>query len=518
MVKKTKKAEKKSASERRRSPWSWVIFAIGILLLVAGGVMYGMFQSQQSAHDHIKKLPSDAYVAGIIRVADLNHESVKQLATSTNIYPARSATLLDALATRGVTTDKLTRAFQSHFAFALTTHGGIAIGRVKDEAAAREVYALLTPVLENQTKPVADGAPLASGALKDIPMAVGQDGPDVYIASNAELIATARNETNGFTSVSRFADVAESLATGRNGYVFYNAKVVRDRVGADVPLFGLAYKVTDSGLDIDLRTASTTPVANQLSSTSGKLLPPPTAALVSIEGEGLLDYLHLLEEQRQETNIPKVLSLQNGIVSLGRSLGVDFEKEYLAAPSGHFTYARFRTSTGIEWMGATEFPDAETAVRKVSELQSAMAAKLTIPIRKQVVRILPDGTQSREVVSEGRQPLGYSNFTVGDKTGSIVALPGGIGLIHFIVQDKYLIVSSSPEGVSRMLDSVGKPSDTRTNGELAVRLKLSEAHGALAEPDTVLDWILVTRPSKGDLRLDKATGILEGTVGFEHGS
>lgn len=518
MVKKTQKAVKKSASPERRSPWSWIILAAGILLLLAGGVMYGMIRSQQGGEDLLKKIPNDAYVAGVVKLADLDQQSVKQLAAATNVYSSQTATILDALSAKDLSAQRLTEAFDSQAAFGMTTHGGLAILRVKDESKAREIMASLSPVLESPTTSDVSGVTTRAGSVKGIPVVVGQDGPNVYVASNAGLIEKARNETNGFPTLDRFNDIAAALPSGRSGYVFYNPKTVRDRVGSDVPLFGLAYSVTEKGLNLALRTGSTVPVNTSLGSTSGKLLPPADAATVSVEGENLLDYLHLLEEQRQETNIPKVLSLQNGISNLGKALGVDFEKEYLAAASGHFSYSRYKTETGIEWMAAAEFPDGPTAVKKVAGLQAALAAKVTIPIRKQVVRVLPDGTQSREVVSEGRQPLGYSNFTVGEKSGSIVALPGSMGLVYFIVHDKYLIASSGANGVSRMLESVTKESDTGSSGELAVRLKLSDVQGVVGEPDTLWDWVLVTRPSKGEFRLDKATGILEGTAGFEHGS
>jgi len=516
-----KQAVKNRQSVRSRltsGRWPWPLLVIGLLLLVVAAVLWQVLLRSSLNDQLLRKVPADSYVAGVAKLSSLNYDTIKQLSNSANSYPQQTTSLVDALNSAGTNPKTIGEALENQFSFAASRRGNLAIFRVKDEAAYDELKKSLSSKLENQQTGQAGSVAVTSGNLAGTPspLVIGRAGEELYVASAAELIAGAAPETNGFVSVEQFRETASQLPAGADAYVFYNLAMVDEGSGSGVPLLATALKRNNELFDVVLQSADSSPVASRLERTSGSLLPPAELAAGSIEGINLSNYLQLLEEQRQENNIPRVLAFQNGLASLNRTLGVDIEREYLQAANGHFSYSRFRnTEGGTEWMGAVEFPDTATAEQKVSDLKTLLAQKLTVPVRREVVTILPDQTQSREIVAEGRNPLEYTDFSVEGKTGSAFTVPGGLDRVHFLVEDKYLLIGSSQEAIARMQKVVANSSEAGSEGSLAVRLKLSEAASVPAEPDVFSEWVLATRPSTGELRLNPATGVLEGTVDFD---
>lgn len=493
---------------------------VGLALLALGAALW-IFTSRHALDDRLlKKLPRDAYVAGVSRLSVTHVDTLHSVADSTQVAMAPVKALSDGLSAAGLDTKTLRRALGDQYAFAATSKGAVAVFTVKDPSQLATLQDRLQSRLEGVKNSQTDGMDVTAAMVKGstAPFFTARSGHELYVASDAALLAQAKSENNGFTAVERFRELASSLPPGADGYVFFHTDPVKDKVGQDLPLFALAYSDDGAYLQLRLRTTANSPVSNVPGGTRGRLLPPPDQASASVEGLNVLDYLHLIEEQRQEDNIPKVLSLQTGLANLSRTLGAEVEKQYIAPANGHFVYTRFQDTQGPQYAAAVEFPDAATAQAKVAELKDALANKVTVPVRKQVVTILPDGSQSREVVGEGRQPLAFADEPVGDKTASYFVIPGSLGAIHFMVQDKYLLFSSVPEGLARLSGSVGATSDAGSEGDLAIRLNVSQAPNAIQNPNILSDWILATRPSSGTLRLIKQSGILEGTLNFTHAS
>ncbi len=515
MAKKSNRTKKRVAGR-----WPFIALVSGLALLALATALAVGVSQQEDNTQLLAKLPKDATVAGVGSLKSGDFDALRQLSGSTGISADQTKGLLDTVAAGGVTREKLDKAFKKEFAFAATSRGGLAILTVRDANATTILQNELNAQLENVQSVQKEDLTIRQGTVKTsgMPVAVAQQGTTVYLANGPDLISAAENESAGFSTLDSFSDVARRLPSGQDAYLFFNPDKAKEKIGVAVPLFGVALHRTEVGYDVSLQTADTETFGERLVKTSGEALPPADKATASVEGRKILDYLHLLEAQRQENSLPKVLTLRNGITNLSRQLGQDLESDYLAAADGHFVYSRFGGASGEEWMAAAGFPDAATAQRKTTELENALAAKVTIPVRKQVVTVLPDGTQSREVVSEGRGPFTFTAVPIGSLNASSVGLPGGLGTVYFAVYDKYFVLSNSQDGLTRMTASLAQPADVRSSGDLAVRLKLVNLKDIQQKPDSLSDWVFATRPARGTFKLDKASGVLEGTVDFEHGT
>lgn len=509
-----------SHTSRLRRAVPWIALGLGLAILSGSAVAYKYYDDRALPRDLIAKLPADAYFAGTARFSATNPATFRQVAAATNIYSAETTALFDALPSVTDKESSLRQALADNYAFAATARGSVAIVTVRRPGLLPDLQSALGNVLQNPETSGSDDARVITGTIKSgAKLSVAQRGATIYVGSNPEIVLAATKENNGFTRTDRFTEVANLLPAAADGYLFYRTEPVKDLLGiSDAPaLIGATFRDTGHGkAELRVRRALSGDQLPRLPKTSGRLL-PPTEQGTSIEGVAVLKYLRLLEAQRQENNLPKVLTLQNGLASLSRDMGVNVEDEYLAAATGHFVYSRVQTDTGYAWKGAVEFPDAATASAKVADLKARLT-KVTVPVRKEVVTILPDGTQSREVVAEVRQPISYLDEAIGTQTGSYFALPGSIPVIHFLQSGSYLVVASSAAGLQQMSESITQKTHVGSEGELAIRLKITDAAKITQKPDALIEWILATRPSDATLQLDTTSGILEGTVNFEHAS
>ena len=226
----------------------------------------------------------------------------------------------------------------------------------------------------------------------------------------------------------------------------------------------------------------------------------------------------MLEEQRQETDLPRVITLQNGLANLSRLMGVDVTERYLGAADGRFVYARFMGGDGKpSWYGAVEFGSPEQAQQTATELINELTAKVPVPLQRIVVRQLPDGTESREIEFQGKVPMAFVDYQVAGRTGKAANLPS-IGVVHVMTEGPYMILSGTPEGTQRMLNTLAaEHTGVGSSGPLAVRLRVPDAYRLLESRDVLFDWVLATRPSGGSFEL-KPSGDLSGTLEFNEAS
>ncbi len=505
---------------RERTIRYWPVLAVGVLLLAGGALLSQRFEAKTISDDLFRKLPSDSYLAGAATLDTVEPGTLKQLSGSLNAYAAPAAELVDAVGRSGLKREQVGKALDDKFVFAATKRGGLFVFTLNGGGAYDELAAPLGEQLDNRQTFSEGDTDFTTGTIRGTTrsVAVGRNGSQLYVASNPELVKAAVGETSGFNTTAGFAEVAGRLPAG-DGYLFLDNEPVRTQSGLEVPLVGVSWSDAGDSLDLHAESAEPQVTSVTLSDTDGKLLPPisgDAAATGSVSGTNLSRYLGLLQEQRSEADLPKVLELQNGIASVNRSLGKDLDRDFLSKATGRFVYARYpgAASNTNEFGGLAEFPSSEAARSTYTEFTELAKQKLTVPVRRQVVRALPDGTQSREIVAEGRANLAFSDFTVEGKTGQAVTLPG-IGAVHLLLDDKRLIVASTPDGVARMLKVTAAPGeDVAGGGELAIRAKVSEASTLLRDPDVLSEWVLATRPARGDFKLNKSTGELSGSVGF----
>lgn len=534
---------KKPASKRKSTSaqpvWRrlryWPALIAGVLVAVLGGFLW--YQSSQAVFDSqlLQQLPKDSSVAGVARLSRFSADTVNQVAHSTTIDSARAANLAQTLNAAGIDRTALKNALGDQFAFARTTRGDLAIFTVAQESAFADAAGRLTGQLTGRTAGRTSGAGAKtvdlqtnSGTLKiwqgtpDGGQPDGQPsvsayrrGGELYVATNPDLIVGAVRETNGFTSLDQFAGVSKQLPPGADAYVFVNAAQLKDPPVA-FPLTGLAVTDHQDRLRLDVRVADPAVVSKSPPNTDGALLPGAEAASAAVEGTDVAGYLHLLEEQRQESDLPRVITLQNGIAALGRTLGVDLERDFLSRASGRFVYGRYRTADGSEqWFGVARFDSAPTAADTVGQLTTLLRQRVTVPTRHERVRTLPDGTQSREIVSEGNEALDISDVSIEGHGGNAATFPG-IGAVNWVTDGEYLVLGSSPEAAARMVRTIAHPSGKPgERGTLAIRAKLSEVPGLFAARDGLFNWILATQPESGSFTLSKSTGELQGAVRFK---
>lgn len=488
---------------------------LGVLLLGAAfGLRAGLsrttFDSNLLAH-----LPADSRTVGLARLDVTTPDLVSQITKSTNQQPALADVLKDTLGRAGVSTGQLRAAFDDRFAFADTPRGGLAVFTIKNVAKAKEVGGALRNQLADPNSSPHDDVAVTTGRIAERQIAVAQDGSTVYVAANPELIDAARKESNGFTTIERFNDVQQKLPGNADGFLFFNSAVSTGGPAGNLPLIGLSWDDAKDNVDINAATSTNSQVTQFPAKTNGDVLVPAELAPFSVQAASVNDIIATLEEQRQEQDVPSVIRLQTGLAALSRTLGIDLQKEYLASADQGAVYARYINENGPQWMGAAGFKDSAMASTKTDALVRALAAKATVPVRKEIVRVLPDGTQSREIVSEGRQAVTFNNLEIEGRTVQSTILPGGVGGVYFLNVDKYFVVGSSPDAVARMIKVVTGPRQGYNHsGELAVRLKVANAAQILNDPDLFGRWLYAARPSTGRFTLDKQSGVLTGTVEF----
>lgn len=492
-------------------------FVVGLLLLVAAAFFWQQSVNQAFSDRLVRKLPADSTTVALTRFSAQDQDSLRQVTAATGKQGANTAALLDALSRAGVSPQTIRQVLDDEFGFADTPRGSLAVFSLRDERRLADLTGPLGEQLVERQEVDDEGVRIITGKLKEtgLSLAAARWENQLFLAATPDLIKAARRETGGFASVPRVADLAKQLPPGRDGYLFFQPAVAKASLGHDFPMLGAAWTNERDTIELTARVAEPKPPSVRLAQTAGKLLPPPDQATAAIQGADLGAYLNLLEEQRASTDLPKVLSLQNGLTSLSRTLGVDVQQQYLEGRP--FVYARFLSPQGTaEWMAALEYESLEQATATTTELTKLLQEKLTIPTRKEVVQILPDGSQSREIVSEGRQPPAFTEFDIEGRKGQAVPLPGNFGTAHFIVSDRYLVLASTPEGITRMNRSLAKPVAAGRDGEQAVRLTVKDAARLLGTQHVFAEWTLAARPTSGRFTLTKASGELTGTVNFRN--
>lgn len=492
----------------------------GLLLLVAGIVLWLLLSGASVTKNLFTKLPENSRIAGVARLAAFDYGTLEQVSSSAAIYPDETKAFVSLV--RGAASPGLiAKALGSEVGFARTPDGHtLAVVTVRDEVLYSQLADAIHGRLDDAKRVTADTPErgrlaLSAGRLPGTKITFWshREGRHVYFATDQRLILGALERTEGFDRHERFADVSSDLPGSQDAYVFLDGSLSERYPRLKYDLVGLAIRNDGQRLRIEAVNASTPRVREALGRTSGELLPPVSAAPVGISGTNVLEFLRLLEEQRSEEDLPGVLRFQNGVSSLDRQLGIDLERDYLAAADGTFVYARYRDGKARRWMGLLEFGSPETARSKTDELQRLLEAKAKVPVRREVVKVLPDGTRSREIESQRNEPLSVGTVTVEGRPAGSARLPE-MGRVVWQVRDRYLLLGSSEGAVARLVRSLAEPSPAGAKGQLAVRVDLAEAATVTGNEDGLFGWILFVRPERGRFTLDKATGELAGSVTF----
>ncbi|MSU76409.1 hypothetical protein EXS54_02995 [Patescibacteria group bacterium] len=527
----SKKAPRKPAPKAKSvkpKQWHiryWPALVGGVLLL---GLVIILWQqlAQATFNDQlIKKLPTDSYLAGVVKLSTLDPNSANQLSASTSVEQPETSGLVDLLKRDGATMDQLRDTFDDQVAFAKSKRGNVAILTIKDTAA-------FTKLTDQIKKEATDGKTLEQlqksgsnvkvwqGTLHnpDRTVAAYQSGREFYVGSTPEIVAAASQESNGFSSQEFFTDVSKQLPAGRDAYVFINASQMPQPPIVVPPMIGVGILNHDNELKLATYTADTPVAHRQLPQTDGSLLPSAKLAQASVQGQNVMQYLQLLEDQRQESDLPKVIALQNGLSSIDRKLGASLENDYITQAGGAFVYARYRDAVGKnQWFGALQFSSDNEAANRVTDLTKRLRERITVPVRHEILRTLQDGTQSREIVSEGAEALEIGDVSIEGHAGQQALFPS-IGNVSWAVDGRYMIMGSSAEAAARMAQTIAGPkAKTDGHGDLAVQVKLNGATALTTTSDGLFDWILSTRPQSGSFTLNKQTGVLNGTVKFNTG-
>lgn len=513
-------ARKPAAPTRRRLPHPKFIGALvaGLAFLVLGGLLWQRIAGMTLDDGLLRKLPVDSQSAGIARLSEFTPATVDRLANGQILPPTLKPVLAPLV---GVDADgQLARdALGTGVAWSESARGTLAVFEVKDRLKLAQLGDKLTGSLENAETARAGETEVRTATLKGTTQRISYGLQDdlLYISSNPQLIGTAVTEEEGFTKAAGYQETADRLPTARGGYVFFSTAEMKSPQSKRYKMVGVAFaKEGTDGDDLTLavRTDRTIPTQQRLPNGDGRLLAPADLAAASLGGTDPAKFVRLLEQQRQQSDLPKVLSFQKGLANLDRQLGSSLIDTYLAKANGDWSYSRYISDTGSEqWMAVAEFPDAATARSTVDDLVARLAQSVTIPVRREVITVLPDGSQSREVESEGRVPVTFRDVQVLTGAVKTATLPG-IGPLNYFVQDKYLLVASEPSGIDRLTNLLKQvPAEGTLDGELTGRATLKQVNGVITRTDPVLDWILAATPSEGDFTLT-ADGQLSGSLGF----
>lgn len=473
-------------------------------------------------NEMIQKLPSDSYLAGVAKLSRFDYHALNQASASAKLEQAEVAPLIELLNRDKVTIEQLRTAFGDQIAFAKSKRGNVLVLTIKDEAA----FSKLTDQVRQEatdTKTV-DQLPKSGQSVKvwqgmlhnpDRLVAAYRSGGNFYVGSTADIVASVSQETDGFTSQEFFTDVSKQLPPGQDAYLFLNPSQSPQPPVVIPPLTGVGILNQKDSLKVSTFTADTPAATGTLSQTDGALLPDPARAPGAIQGKDVLAYFQLLQDQRQESDLPKVIRFQNGLAQVNRKLGINLQSDFFGKANGTFVYARYRTPEGKdEWFGAIEFDSNGQAASAVNDLTKRLRERVTVPVRRETLRTLADGTQSREIVSEGSEALEIGDISVEGRAGNQAVFPS-IGNVSWAVDGKYLVLGSSAEAAARMVQTIARPTTKiDTHGDLAVQLKLSELPALTATKDGLFDWILSTQAESGSFTLNKQSGELRGVLRF----
>jgi hypothetical protein len=492
----------------------------GLLLIVIGVVLWVLLSGASVTKNLFTKLPEDSRVAGVARLDAFDYDTLQQTADSAKVYPAETKALVAAI--RQVAPPELIgKALGSEVGFARVPGDRmLAVVTIRDETAYLELARAASSTLEG-AKQIQIDTPergrltffTAHLPKTKVQLFAYRDGKYVYFATDKNPILGAVGRTKGFDRREGFAAVSSDLPGSQDAYVFLDDSLVSRYPRLSYSLVGLAIKNEKTRLHINVANANPPRVRTKLGRMSGELLPPVSDAPLSVSGTDVVTFFRMLEEQRSEQDLPGVLRFQNGVASLNRQLGVDIERDYLAAATGRFVYARYRNGDARPWMGLLEFANAQTARQKVDELQGLLKAKVTVPVRREVVRVLPDGTESREIESERNEPLSIKHVIVEGQSAGSMRLPS-MGRTVWQVRDRYLLVGSSEEAVGRLVRMLAFPSPVDAKGQAVLRIEPGKVASVTGKEDGLFTWILFARPERGTFDFDKRSGELTGGVTF----
>lgn len=498
----------------------WPALVAGVALVVLGVWLWAMVSRATVSQALLAELPADSRIAGVAKLAAFDVRTVEQVSQSATLYPAGAKSLVAAIRD-AATPELIGAALGAEVAFAETDGHGLAVVAIRDRGAFEELAGKVSGRLADLRSVRADSAErgsvtLFSGTLPESRQAIFayREGNRLFLATDREVLLGALVQKTGFDANEAFADVSAELPGGADAYVFLAGALTDHYPRLNFDLVGMAIENGEDRLRVTAVSADPPKTAVSPPRTSGDLLPSTELATLGVSGTDVVSYLRLLEGQRSAADLPEVIKLQNGIASLDRRLGVDLEADYLSAATGRFTYARYAEDGRKQWMALAEFDGPEIARTKVESFEQLARQKLTVPVRREVVKVLPDGSRSREIESEKQERLSIRTVTVEGRPAKTTKLPS-LGTIVWQVRDSFLLVGSSDASLARLVRTLGNPgADVDERGQLAIRLDLSAAKNLTGGEDIFYDWILATRPAEGVFTLDKRTGELSGNVTF----
>jgi hypothetical protein len=521
-MKKAAKAGSKAAGTSRaarkphplRRPKFLGALVAGILLLILGAFLWKQLDKLTFSEDLLRQMPADSTVAGVARLSEADPKVMGAFAEKGQILPQSLKPLLDAVNAADPDGTLLQDAVQNQFAWADSARGGVAVFEIKDPHKLQSLSDTLSGSVESFEQAKAGEVSVKTGVLKGgtQKIAVGVSEGKLYLSSNPELIGAVAAETNGFASLPGFSEVSDQLPPTQGGYVFYNTAQVPSAVAKRYRIVGLSWKRQENDLAVSARVSDAEPVQLRLPESDGRLLAPADLATASLGGTDPAKYLRVLEAQRQQEELPKVLAYQKAVAALDRAIGGSTINDYLAKATGDWSYSRYKNEAGEQWMAALEFPDAATAQNVTEQFVAKLNQHVTIPVRRDVITVLPDGTSSREIESEGRVPVSFVEAAYPGGTARAATFPN-IGPINFVVKDKYLLVASELGGLQRLDSIIANPAGKVEPGDLTVRAQALQANAVIGKPDPLLDWILATTPSEGDFVIN-SDGVLAGSLDF----
>jgi hypothetical protein len=525
MKKAAKPAPKSAPKPRRVTRRHQVVHALkrprflgalvgGIVLLAFGAFLWKQLAGLTFNDTLLKKMPADSTVAGVARLSEADTKVMGAFANKGQVLPTGLKPVLDAVNSADPDGKALQEAVKSEFAWSDSSRGAVAVFTVKNPLKLQALSDKLSGSVESFEQSQAGDISVRTGQLKGTTqkISVAVSGGNLYLASNPELIGAAKGETNGFTSLPGYTEVSDQLPPAQGGYVFYNTGQIQSAVAKRYRVVGVSWAREGNDLTLSSRVSDQAPVQLRLPESDGALLAPAELASASIGGTDPAKYVRVLEAQRQEDDLPKVLAFQKSVAALDRAIGGGIVNDYLAKATGDWSYSRYMSDAGEQWMAAVEFPDAATAQGTVDQLAAKLNQNVTIPVRRDVITVLPDGTSSREVESEGRVPVAFVDSAYPGGTAKSATFPS-IGPINFVVKDRYLLVASELGGLQR-LDSIIAATPAKVNkGDLTVRAHVQQANAVITKTDPLLDWILATTPSEGNFVLT-SDGVISGSLDF----
>ncbi len=508
-------AKKRSSSVKSRTIWLGVT---GLLLLLAAFFLQRALTQLTYSDSLLKPLPKDSTVAGLARLDVLKTDTLTDLAKATGTQVDSATALKDFFARAGVSSDNIRAALEQKFSFAQAPGGSVAVFTIRSEKALAEVRGKLSGVSQTLPEQDVEGIKLSVASFGDPARTVflAQNARRLVVGSTAVAAVGAIRETDGFSSVENLDTTVKRLPGAADGYLFYSTKNKTPGAIGVLPLIGIAWNDKKQTVDLHVASGQVSSVNTSIKRTSGNILPSSDVASYSLEFANLSQALALIEEQRQNIDVPSVVRFQNNLTALSRTLGKNVESDLISAVDSGVLYGRYIDASGSpQWMVSFGFRDAEAATKMEQELIPLMQQKLTVPVRKEIVRILPDGSQSREVASEGKQPLVFSDINVEGKAGKATTLPANVGAVYIVRDGRAILVGSSQEAVARLIQSAETRKSSSYSGAFALRAKLPGGAQLINNPDIFARWFYVLRPDTGRFSLDKASGVISGAFDYE---